>query len=109
MLNDIECGLHSGFPPCCVAFWTFGYNKLRFINEILPISSIGSVTFKQWLSHNIKVKYLYFGKNKGNKYVFGYIPCPICLIRINKKTVKRCRCYELRKWKYKNEKLKKNL
>lgn len=67
--KTIECGLHSGFPPCCVAFY---------------------VTQKMWMDNIEQDAYNKRIYKKNNSY--GYVPCPDCLKSGNKVIVIECDC-----------------
>jgi hypothetical protein len=65
----VECGLHSGFPPCCIEF---------FVNTYKPHRLAAAMEH-----HNLLVQH--------SDAPRGYIPCPRCLFdRRFVKTVKRC-------------------
>jgi len=59
MLCDIECGLHSGFPYCCIAFYTFVWYPL--FCERAPAGT----SLRRW----------YFDWRADCD---GYIRCPAC-------------------------------
>src|ERR1700723_1225683 len=77
---DIHCGLHSGFNPCCVAYFSLVstpafyyckpiYRGVRYFMDIMERLN---------------------GKDKD---IYGHIPCPLCLIRDNptpKSEIKKC-------------------
>jgi hypothetical protein len=63
--QTIECGLHSGFPPCCVLY----YMRVHL-----------------WKSHREMRKYTWAAGDLG----FQHIPCPDCLK--DKKIVKAKNC-----------------
>ena len=70
--HDIVCGLHSGFPPCCVKFYITKW-----------IWNLGSKTnHKHWN----KLRDL----DKTKKYSIDYIPCPKCVKNKTFVELKRC-------------------
>lgn len=81
--ETIECGLHSGFPPCCIQFyvtvwlWVPKTRKSKFFRE-----------YWEKMDRNHK-----HGKTRSSydkETYIGYIPCPSCLNKKNFIKVKRC-------------------
>jgi hypothetical protein len=66
---DISCGIHSGFPPCCVKFFVTKWVWHRFHKS----------NNKHW--DNIRAI---------DSFDINYIPCPKCLK--NKTFVKLKKC-----------------
>ena len=99
--KTIECGLHSGFPPCCVAFYANhkiwmdnderdAYNKRSydkgvsvFYERLKTYTLPGDITDDE---AKVKVQALLTDS------LFGYVPCPSCLESYNKVTVLKCDC-----------------
>lgn len=65
--KTIECGIHSGFPACCISF---------YIVRLLLFS-------KQQVKN-------YWKKINQSSVSWGYIPCPDCLATNNMVEVKKC-------------------
>lgn len=104
--HHVKCGLHSGFPLCCIMFWLCCYypckpiNSIQIINKIKQANGtikyiqtgkykpIGHISFKNWIMHNFR--HFYYENNPG----WGYVPCPLCMIRNNQKKVQKCSCYK---------------
>lgn len=90
-MHDIVCGLHSGIPPCCVAFFVMTWEPLMF---------------EEWLAEEEKdterletIEHLMAGwwncitEPDDN---WGYIPCPACFLQGKRVKVRRCKCYDKR-------------
>lgn len=76
--RTIECGLNSGYPPCCVAF---------YVNGLLNFTARQHKNYRKKLRAN----------------PFGYIPCPDCLEKLNKVKGKVCpenECCNTQKYGY---------
>ena len=58
--HDVVCGLHSGFPPCCVIFY---------------------ITKKRWMAVEENDRYMakISRREKSLKRRINYVPCPECL------------------------------
>src|ERR1035437_2872856 len=58
--STIECGIHSGYPPCCIKFY---------------------ITQKIWMPEEQNSEYIKKIIKRSNdlEKSFGYIPCPACL------------------------------
>lgn len=84
----IKCGLHSGFPICCVLWFVFviipifGWMKSdniflqirnKFIFWVEQKRKVGLLINLSYQDHITKEIY------KKQIYSFGRIPCPICL------------------------------
>ena len=80
--QDIRCGIHSGFPPCCIAF---------FIGPWKLVSLIG----RDHCSHNILWS-TYWTLRTLSEELYNnesrYIQCPICLARGKVIEAKDCNC-----------------
>ena len=68
---NVECGLHSGFPECCIAFYMAVW---------WPVPK-GNPAIRAYLASLDKLP-----------AQPGYIPCPECLRRHRFVKVRRCRC-----------------
>jgi hypothetical protein len=69
-LMEIECGLHSGFPKCCILFFVKVWRSCR------PTPPQSYYSTMQALGVEPP----------------GYIPCPTCLLAGNIVPVKPCAC-----------------
>lgn len=80
--STFECGVHSGFPTCCIIFY---------------------MTRKMWMSESEnrdynklihqKMKMILDEDGEYIKHIPGYIPCPKCLESENFVTdIKPCEC-----------------
>ncbi len=76
---DIRCGLHSGFRPCCVAWFV----------TLWP------------LTYGSRVYRWYFQAAEHRR--FGFIPCPLCLALDRHVEVLDCRCMQFYDWLYQEE------
>lgn len=99
--KSIECGLHSGFPPCCVAFYVnhkmwmddeerSAYNKRAYDKGLSVFyERLKSYTLPNGITDDeVKVKMQALLRDS----LFGYVPCPSCLESYNKVTVLECDC-----------------
>jgi hypothetical protein len=77
-LVDIECGLHSGIPKCCVLFFVKVWRHWMDEREGVLMNSY-------WSTQRV------LGINQP-----GYIPCPACLLAGNLVPIKECFCYRQR-------------
>src|SRR5262249_7406902 len=81
-LITIECGLHSGFPRCCVLF---------FVGVYWPLAELAyhaGVEIARWPLASYRAA---IDAACGIERP-GYIPCPSCLLARNFVTVKDCHC-----------------
>ncbi len=67
--GQCRCGLYSGMPICCVIFFVSIWINLFYLWNFKPIRD-----FCRWYPP---------GR-------FGYVPCPICFLRGNKKKIRNC-------------------
>jgi len=74
---DIACGLHSGFPRCCIAFF------VRFWRQ----RKVGKYGLRFWY-HYMNGQARFLGVSP------GYIMCPHCVFTRNIVQVKKCTCRE---------------
>lgn len=78
IIQDIKCGLHSGFAPCCILFyitaWTWLVKKLGFH---------GGPANQRW--YPLYQRYF-------DWYKVDYIMCPLCKIFNLVRKVNRCSC-----------------
>jgi hypothetical protein len=73
--HDIECGTHSGIPPCCIAWFML----VRVHQD--PGGS-------EWLAY----ERLLGRAMRGRKRHVGYAPCPACIAARRFVRVRLCRC-----------------
>src|SRR4051812_36420967 len=76
-LWHIECGLHSGFPRCCIAFfvkvwWRVSDDNWKLIDSYRKMQQ-------------------QFGVLES-----GYVMCPSCVLNKNVVEVKNCNCHRQR-------------
>lgn len=76
LAHDIECGTHSGIPPCCIAFfvlekrhWSCSDPRQRAYDRSLRKAA------------------------PGRKGKVGYAPCPACITAARFVRVRRCSCH----------------
>lgn len=72
ILTDIQCGLHSGFKPCCISFF------------ILISSPLHDMEAKHPWAKKLRDKLVRFDLN------IDYIACPLCVHRKSFVKVKDC-------------------
>lgn len=97
-LHDIFCGLHSGFPKCCILYFITSWKP--FSNKVLNIIS-NDYFDESYLLNLIKTlkdkddvkllesyHYLFFKMN----FDINYIRCHNCAITNNKIIPKNCDC-----------------
>jgi len=66
-LHDVRCGLHSGIPACCIAFF---------------------FVWKRWLANTA------WAETQPKDW--GYAPCPRCVRMGRRITVQKCDCFQKR-------------
>lgn len=83
-MRMIECGLHSGFPTCCVAFfvrvwwpWMLAIDGLSTRRR--ADAFVASDDYAKWTTRP------------------GYVACPKCVVDQNFVEVKACDCLRKRK------------
>lgn len=81
IMNRIECGLHSGFPLCCVVFFVKVWGP--FVMDVDDADRALSESYHAWLS-NMECS-------------VGYVPCPKCVIDETFVKVKSCDCTKRRR------------
>lgn len=79
--NVIKCGLHSGIPECCVAFYVLAWEDLYAMPEYAKAMD--------------KVRHLGRHRAANNYRLIGYVPCPACLLAETFVKVRRCKCGEI--------------
>lgn len=76
-----QCGRHSGFPLCCVLWYVTGWQLIGR----LPHKTITLDDGVVWVLSGPTVWYT---KN----ILWGYVPCPLCIVRKNQVDVISCDC-----------------
>lgn len=79
--QDIRCGKHSGFPDCCIKFYTTDWER------IIILLNKGNKE-----EHKNYVKRMSEKAKMNGKSQWGYIPCPDCLEKENFVETKQCLC-----------------
>jgi hypothetical protein len=81
VVHMIECGLHSGFPKCCIAFfvkvwwpWLLAIDQLSTRARASAMPAFN--TYQKWNGQP------------------GYVPCPRCAIEKSFVKVIPCNCEE---------------
>ncbi len=95
-LQLIECGLHSGYPRCCVSFfvtvWTLAADDTLSLDfeddENFPDPSDFTPGQRIWWDYRGMV--VEAEKKFGVK--FGHVPCPACLLAGKIVESKPCEC-----------------
>lgn len=77
VLLDLRAGKCSGFPNCCIMFYTTAW-KLMFGNQ--------RVILYEKPAWRIKM-ILWYHQKAGSA---GYVPCPLCIISGARVSVRRC-------------------
>jgi hypothetical protein len=78
-LRAIECGLHSGYPRCCV----------RYFVEVRMPSYLSGQDDEWWDSYKAQLRATGVAPP-------GYVACPACLHSKNFVTSKACDCHRYR-------------
>lgn len=78
-METIECGLHSGFPRCCIAFFVKTW-RLLFVAINQAPRGEGARARRGYNA--------YLRQTRGTNYV----PCPNCLSKRRFVNVKACDC-----------------
>lgn len=68
---EIECGVHSGIPVCCIAFYVQDWFKIKVFT-----------VYRRELN-----KF-----TKKHKFFIGYIPCPRCFLLERFVSLTPCTC-----------------
>ncbi len=84
-LWTIECGLHSGFPYCCIIFFTMVWKPM--MHELYD--NDGYFVSTSEIYNNYR-RMLDSYKDKNGH--IGYVPCPACFLERNFVKVKQCDC-----------------
>lgn len=87
-LNRIECGLHSGFAPCCIAFFVTVWGPLMDAYD-------GELDQQDPLALGIMDGYRTFADQHAPQC--GYVPCPACVLSGSVRKVKPCNCTRRRR------------
>lgn len=105
--QNIKCGIHSGFPKCCVYWYSFIMSPIMRIGEIFSERYWFKYPNIAWFIHkNVyfynsvisrkisKIRNIYV-EVKGHKiYTLNRCACPYCLFFGEKITPIRCDCYK---------------
>lgn len=103
----VLCGLHSGFPICCIAFWVrfewawssmlegpmCGETNEDRIAGMTPLQRAG---WAQIMAHRDWSKARNLADGHGQRD--GYVRCPACVVNGHYARVRRCGCYGRRRW-----------
>ena len=91
---SIECGLHSGFPVCCIEFWVKTYKPIVTIADSL---NAHGETFAELLNRASPLQAAAMGAMGHHGKIVelaglspGYIPCPRCLVERKLVKVRKC-------------------
>ncbi len=96
-LVPINCGLHSGFPPCCVAFWWLLWQKLADLppDEADEADCTGVEEILD--EYRDSMHDMGVGETE-------CIPCPACALAGKIVKAKKCRCSaKIRAWERQQE------
>ena len=74
-LYDWRCGLHSGIPVCCIAFYTLVAQPLIWGRP-----------------HPYRAYWWLISQRRSHGLDFDHVPCPLCLVRGHVVTVRDCTC-----------------
>ena len=92
----VECGLHSGFPPCCIRFFAKTYwPQCEIVCEMHPYGESSSQLLVRATSIQKKAlierdRYMEKLGRVDPLHRVGYIPCSKCLREQSFVKVKRC-------------------
>lgn len=90
--NNVKCGIHSGFPLCCIVWHTLIHSHLYKTKKGVLIRDIYNAMTGVIAEHkNIRYYWIEEGQEKWF-YGFGRIPCPIHMCFGKDTTVIRCEC-----------------
>lgn len=81
---EFNLGIHSGFPRCCVWYWSLIWQHIR-VKEVREDGELVAVfdPTRMWILEHIYDRFI-----KGRDV--GYIQCPLCLIRGRVEPVHHC-------------------
>jgi hypothetical protein len=80
---DVECGLHSGIPPCCVLWYAAECRE-----AIMQAHADGNrVAMRRFDAYRDKVDRV--AARRGIRG-WGYVPCPLCLRSGRVVRLRRC-------------------
>lgn len=95
VLDDITCGLHSGIPECCVAFYVMMWGPVVEAKEAL-VHPVADEIYRQsrLIDHEKPVSNLLKFTDRYRKLLgpCGYVRCPACILARRVVTVKACDC-----------------
>lgn len=81
VLDDITCGLHSGIPECCVAFYLLMWQPAVHAEKALADTMLDASSLFKFNAHYRKL----LGP-------CGYVRCPACILAKRVVKVKACDC-----------------
>ena len=81
-IHLVECGLHSGFPPCCVAFFV----QVWWPTHMMEGRSPKLRETRALMSDYRRV----LDRQRKDHSQLSYIPCPKCVLTKKFVTMRRC-------------------
>lgn len=88
LVKDVKCGSHSGFKPCCIAWFSLVWTPIGDLERNRDIPPDMRRKFE-----NFRTEY-----HKFNKPTFSgkphprHVLCPRCALREDFPVLKRCKC-----------------
>lgn len=80
--QDIRCGIHSGFPYCCIAFFIVPWKLISLLGRD---HCSNNILWSAYWTLKLLAGELYYNEAR-------YIQCPICMIRGKFIRAKDCNC-----------------
>lgn len=97
-LKDITCGMHSGFPKCCILFFISVWRHYMYM--LYDLDTLPERTYRRSQALFTEFQEMLEAQGIGRA---GYIPCPRCQLEKNIVKVKTCNCRRQRTLKLDKE------
>jgi hypothetical protein len=97
IINNIKCGLHSGFPWCCIAFYVLFWNPFFYIKDFTNTRVYKNLHARYTkLGFHMSLKRGLWRLDKQGNILsagFGRVVCPFCLFFSTKTGSNNCGCF----------------
>lgn len=96
-INAIKCGLHSGFPWCCIAFYAIFWNPFFKIKDFVHTRLYSKLhgRYTKLMFRKSRDRGLWRIDDQGEiiSVGFGRVACPFCLFFSKKTDSNNCGCF----------------
>lgn len=103
-VRAVRCGLHSGFPLCCMMFYVKVYARwLSLVPDVCEQANFNFDNMQRLLrqidprfEEHSALQWAYLDQSRGGKDGrIGYVRCPACILVNRSVKVRGCNCYGL--------------